>query len=835
MRSSVLVLLALAACDGAGGPPSDNQAPSAPDVTLTPVKPRTLDPLQLQVVTDPVDPDGDDVTLEVIWLADDVPQDDLADALQVGADRTDVDERWAARVTSVDVYGARSDTVTLEVVIDNTPPTVGLSTAALAPPAGSDIVLQVAPHDDDEGDDVTVTVSWTRDGEARPDLDGLMTVPGAGTVRGQVWTARAVPNDGHEDGDPEELDIVIGDGPPVLGSVTIGPASPREADLLTATASATDPEGDAITYEFSWVVDGVHLLGATGPTLDGTWFDKGQEIVAEAVAVSDQGGRSAPLASNAVTARNTPPTLTSAEISPGAGDRSTVFSCTPVGLADVDPADAPVTTVSWLVNGAPVATTPQLSGASFSRGASVTCRLTPDDGTATGVAQTSVAVIIADTPPTLASVTLGPVGATSDSTLIATPSGAADLDGDAVSFRYAWRVNGAPVSGTGSSRVATSFVRGDSVVAEVTPFDGTLTGAPIASAPLVLGNSAPVIQGLVWTPVHANAFEDLSVEATVLDRDGDLPVLHYRWTVNGAAAGTDSPLLTRQAYARGDSVAVTVDADDGHGGADSAQATTTIGDAAPSAPVVTLTPANPDSTDDLTCELVTPSIDPEGDTVGYTFEWTVNGARFFGAAVNGLSSTVLASATLADDDWSCRAVASDGTFSTAGPAAAVWVEPAFCGQNAADDGDANCMCDPGHVWCDTAQFDCCLAPATVFDITVVRAVITTTGANWDSSVLGSAFVPPDVYTDVLVGSLLQGSTTTVDDSYRPTWNAFFGSVTVNPGGYLTLELYDEDLFGSEYIGSFSVSYNSLLSHLDQGQFTLTGSTVTELVLRVDTP
>lgn len=838
MRASFVLLLALAGCSGVSGDDSsDNQAPASPDVSLTALKPRTDDALRLELGGELIDPDGDDVRLAVEWSVDGTVKDNLQDELVVSEDDTEVGERWKATVTAVDSHGLASEPVVLEVEIDNTPPTVTLAADPPSPPAGVDATV-IVTADDDDGDDVTVDLTWSLNGVARPDLAGVVTLPGSQTVRGQVWSVHAVPNDGHEHGESADLDITIADSPPVVTSATVSPAGPSETDVITVTASASDPEGDPVHFEYAWVVDGLTVPNASADTLDGASFNKGQVIHALVTAVSDQGARSAPFASNDVTAVNTAPSASGAAISPSAGSKATTFSCTATGLVDLDPADSPTSTTSWAVNGQTVAATATLDGTRFSRGNSLTCTATPTDGVTGGTPRVSAPVVVGDAPPTLASVTLTPANPTGISFLLATPSGAFDLDGDSVSYQYAWYVNGALTSGTGAARSATDLHRGDVVTVEVTPFDGTLTGAPAASLPVTVANTPPEIQGIRFTPDYPNSFQSVTATPSSYDQDGDTVTAHYAWTVNSVPAGYDQPTLPSNLFARDAVVAVTVLIDDGHGGTDQANVSTTIGDAPPTAATVTLEPVDAISSDELLCQIDTPSTDPDGDPVTYTFHWSWNGHSFDYGTNTSNSSTMAPRYTEIGEDWHCWVTASDGTLTTDSLHQSVIIASVPCGLNAADNGDSVCECAVNYQWCDTAQWDCCYVPPATVRVTVLRAVINSldsSGLEWDSSFLGASFVPPDAYVDVWGSNALVGTTATVDDSYAPLWNQSFSGASVSAGTTIDFDVHDEDTFGSEYIGGFSVSYSQVMAHLNLGQYTLHGTGVIDLVVRFDSP
>ena len=76
----------------------------------------------------------------------------------------------------------------------------------------------------------------------------------------------------------------------------------------------------------------------------------------------------------------------------------------------------------------------------------------------------------------------------------------------------------------------------------------------------------------------------------------------------------------------------------------------------PSTPVVEIVPAFPTVLDELTCQIVVESIDPEGDIVSYAFEWEREGAEA------GPDDAILPSDELEiGDEWLCTATPSDGT------------------------------------------------------------------------------------------------------------------------------------------------------------------------------
>jgi hypothetical protein len=102
-----------------------------------------------------------------------------------------------------------------------------------------------------------------------------------------------------------------GGSPPVMGSVGITPSSPGTNAVLTANPTATDPEGDAVTFSYQWAKNGTNLAGARSKTLDLSVAGNGDkgDLISVTVTASDGVSTSSPMTSAAVTVVNTNPTF----------------------------------------------------------------------------------------------------------------------------------------------------------------------------------------------------------------------------------------------------------------------------------------------------------------------------------------------------------------------------------------------------------------------------------------------------------------------------------------------------------------------------------------------
>ena len=103
----------------------------------------------------------------------------------------------------------------------------------------------------------------------------------------------------------------------------------------------------------------------------------------------------------------------------------------------------------------------------------------------------------------------------------------------------------------------------------------------------------------------------------------------------------------------------------GHDGTFTAPATfetsdsTCSNDQAPTAPGVQVTPEYPLLTEDLSCALITPAVDPEGASVTYSGQWLLDGAPS-GQTFSSFPGVLGSSFTGEGEQWTCRVTASDG-------------------------------------------------------------------------------------------------------------------------------------------------------------------------------
>jgi hypothetical protein len=215
--------------------------------------------------------------------------------------------------------------------------------------------------------------------------------------------------------------------PPRITRLSIEPAGATADDTLSAVYAAEDLDGDPLSYQFRWIVNGSYVGGPLSPTLSNVNFLKGYRVELEFRA-SD--GEDTAIETVAITIANRPPINVGASISPPA-PRS-VDNLTLSWTAQDRDGDALFATYAWRVNEAvvPGATSSTLARQAYAKGDLVTGIARISDGTATVSAEASVTILDS---PAFVSVPAPPSAPVDYDTDVSFTAVATDPDGDDVS------------------------------------------------------------------------------------------------------------------------------------------------------------------------------------------------------------------------------------------------------------------------------------------------------------------------------------------------------------------------------------------------------------------
>jgi hypothetical protein len=201
---------------------------------------------------------------------------------------------------------------------------------------------------------------------------------------------------------------------------------------------------------------------------------------------------------------------------------------------------------------------------------------------------------------------------------------AVDPDGDLITYRHQWRINGQSIASQSHGTLSSSAIkRGDRLSVDVTPFDGTVEGLPIRVESTV-GNALPEITQLILEPAEVRM--GTSVKAEVIGTDADQDPIEYRfrwWRNNSEVADGDLHELDTAGFAKGDTIVVEVTPSD----------PTSKGKSKISKPIMilnsapTITSAPPTKIDKGRFIYAVVANDPDGDPLTYALEVAPSGMK----------------------------------------------------------------------------------------------------------------------------------------------------------------------------------------------------------------
>ena len=167
-------------------------------------------------------------------------------------------------------------------------------------------------------------------------------------------------------------------------------------------------------------------------------------------------------------------------------------------------------------------------------------------------------------------------------------------------------------------------------------------------------NTPPSPPNLTLYPATPTTTDDLIVSAVgANDIDGDSVTFVYEWFQDGILSSQSSSVLSASDTTKTEEWTVRVTPNDGFVSGMYSEATVTIVNSSPTAPLsVSISPSSPTDSDDLVCT-ASGSTDADGDSVTYVYEWLGDGISWSGSTISHLDTNQA-------EDWLCIVHASDG-------------------------------------------------------------------------------------------------------------------------------------------------------------------------------
>jgi hypothetical protein len=520
-----------------------NGPPGQAQVRLEPSVPATGDDLHAIIVTDAEDPNraSSELNYHYTWFRDDELKQTSSTVL---ASQTAKGQLWRVEVRANDgmVDGLTSSA---EVVIGNTAPSC--PTTVILPAAGntSETFTCTCPNreDADSSDPAEDTCSFSNDGVWI--ADGC-TLPSEATTKGMTLTCTVTPHDGEDTGD-----AVTSIEAPVMNSLPSSPEvalSPVEGPIDTlfsceVISESTDLDGDTVTYQYTWYVNGYANPGTSSPTVlasalwrdsEGTAAGGGDQIFCRVVGDDNAGGLSNPSDTQVISLLNSPPSGGAVVISPPTATEADILTCVATEATDPD-GQVVLWSYEWFREddeGAMVAiidaTGEALTGADFNRDDVVSCAATPTDGVSPGdPVDSKNLVTITNSLPTLEGASLTPPLVDAYGAFTCAGYGWNDLDGDPEEVAYAWWVvigdAQAMLAGKVESTLdAATLAPGELVRCQVTPKNGQALGQAVLSTDGEVMNDPPSLDDVTLTPGEPTVASTLvcAPSATPISREG---------------------------------------------------------------------------------------------------------------------------------------------------------------------------------------------------------------------------------------------------------------------------------------------------------------------------
>lgn len=640
-----------------------NTPPGAPRIALSHKAPRTDTPLSVRILKNASDADQDKVIYQYSWYLNNKIRNFPPDMSVLPPGTTKKGQNWKVVVTSHD-GDDRGASAELQTKIDNTPPNPPQITIEPVEPR-TDRPLKaviVKEGNDLDNDPLTYRIRWYRNNRQIQSLADKAIVPARMLKRGDSWKVEVIPFDGEVLGKSAwARSAGVKNSAPTPPGLTLEPLFPQAGRgvLVKVLQPAIDHDGDEVTLRYQWLLNGkAAAFPITKNSLNVSEVRKGQNWQVVVVPFDKYSeGRPAIVK---FTVGNTLPSRPQIALPKAPSARKDLHCQLLRPSSDVD-GDPIVLRYRWYVNGALARKyiSDRIPSTQLKRDDVWLVRVTPFDGSDIGQSATAQ-VRIVNLPPSLPKVRISPKNPKIGELITCSHGGPAkDADGDNLTYRIQWYAGKTRLNYADNRSTIRISPVGSARRCVVVANDGMVDG-PSGWDEVKIANSPPTSPQVSIRPLLPVVSDNLTchIQVESKDIDGDPVNYRYRWFRNGKLMSLlTGSVVPASATNNKDKWDCSVVPGDGKSHGLPGKAGIIIQNSPPSSPLIRLVPKSPSENDELHCEIVKKSVDPDGDNLQYHFTWYKNGRR---QNFSHSSQRVPARLITLRDFWQCEVAVSDG-------------------------------------------------------------------------------------------------------------------------------------------------------------------------------
>ena len=229
------------------------------NVSITPNEDVTTS-TSLQCSAEVTDPDFEDVTVNYMWqIAIDGYFIDLTfegESLSLSPDLVQPTDKIYCSAQTRGEKGDLEQSSTY-VTVSNSLPV--FSSAYVLPNVGVRSGTELSCYSevtDPDFTDVTQTYRWSRNGELIA-LGQTLLLTDENASQGDTISCTVFAEDEHSGVSTMSADVEVINSAPMVDNIGINPANPTSQDSVQCTATVTDLDGDDVTLEYTWLINGV--------------------------------------------------------------------------------------------------------------------------------------------------------------------------------------------------------------------------------------------------------------------------------------------------------------------------------------------------------------------------------------------------------------------------------------------------------------------------------------------------------------------------------------------------------------------------------------------------